>query len=302
MTADVIEAPPVDEAPPTRIIDQPGVYDLTDAEYHADPVPGGSLSSTGARKLLPPSCPALFRHYADNGGQHKREFDLGHVAHLLVLGAGPEPAIVEEKDWRTKDARNARVQAYRDGKVPVLRAEYNTAVAMAAALYADPLCAALLDPDHGAAEQSYFWIDAEFDVWRRVRPDWLQQKPWSRPKIVDYKTTMSVEPRAISRAVHNWGYHQQQPYYEDALPACGVADDAAFLFIFQMKTAPYLPAVVQLDDDAVLIGRERNARALEIFRDCQASGLWPAHTPPGAVTTISLPSYAERQHLAEMAE
>lgn len=286
----------------TRIIDTPGVYEMTDVTYHHDPVPAGSLSSSGARKLLAPSCPALFRHYADNGAPHKRVFDLGHTAHLYVLGAGPEIVVVDAKDWRTKAAQQERDAAYAEDKVPVLRAEDDAARAMAAALKADPMCAALLDPDHGQPEQSLFWVDPEFGVWRRVRPDWLQQKPWQRPIVVDYKSTTSIEPRAIGRAVHNWGYHMQEPYYLDGIEGVGIADDAAFVFIFQMKTPPYLPAVVQLDAEAVLIGRERNARALEVFRDCQASGLWPSYAAPGAVTTISLPPYAERQHLIEMAE
>ncbi|MGW9447058.1 hypothetical protein, partial [Bacillus mobilis] len=44
-------------------ITRPGVYDgIPEAVYHRDPVPGGSLSSSGARKLLAPSCPALFKY------------------------------------------------------------------------------------------------------------------------------------------------------------------------------------------------------------------------------------------------
>ena len=43
------------------VVDEPGVYDgLDEAAYHADPVPGGSLSASGAKLLLPPSCPALY--------------------------------------------------------------------------------------------------------------------------------------------------------------------------------------------------------------------------------------------------
>ena len=32
-----------------------GVYDIPEDLYHRDPVPGGSLSCSGAKKLLPPS-------------------------------------------------------------------------------------------------------------------------------------------------------------------------------------------------------------------------------------------------------
>jgi hypothetical protein len=42
------------------VITQPGVYDLPADVYHADPVPpelGGSLSSSGAKLLLPRPAP-----------------------------------------------------------------------------------------------------------------------------------------------------------------------------------------------------------------------------------------------------
>jgi len=38
------------------LITEPGVYALPADVYHADPVAGGSLSSSGAKKLL--ACPA----------------------------------------------------------------------------------------------------------------------------------------------------------------------------------------------------------------------------------------------------
>jgi hypothetical protein len=55
-------------------ITEPGIYQMTNEEYHAD---RGSLSSSGARKLLPPSCPALFRHAQDTPQEPKKTFELG---------------------------------------------------------------------------------------------------------------------------------------------------------------------------------------------------------------------------------
>ncbi|MBO0827768.1 MAG: hypothetical protein J2P24_08300 [Streptosporangiales bacterium] len=61
-------APPLalDTGAADVMITEPGVYNLPAAVYHADPVPGGSLSQSGAKKLLPPSCPALYRYWADH--------------------------------------------------------------------------------------------------------------------------------------------------------------------------------------------------------------------------------------------
>src|SRR5690606_30614366 len=73
---------------PTEV--EPGVYDNVPSEvYHSDPVPGGSLSSTGARKLAT-ECPAAFKHWLDNPEPSKKEFDFGTAAHKVVLGDGPE--------------------------------------------------------------------------------------------------------------------------------------------------------------------------------------------------------------------
>jgi hypothetical protein len=45
-------------------ITKPGIYPgVPDEVYHADPVEGGSLSSTGARKIL--DCPAKFKWERD---------------------------------------------------------------------------------------------------------------------------------------------------------------------------------------------------------------------------------------------
>jgi hypothetical protein len=285
----------------TFVVDQPGVYrDLPEDVYHGDPVPGGSLSNSGAKKLLAPSCPAIYRYEADHGAGHKDVFDFGHAAHLEMLGIGAPLAVVDAKDWRTNAAKEAKAAAYAAGETPILIEDYQTVKAMGRALRADPMCAALLDPDHGVAEQSLFWIDDEYGVWRRCRIDWISQRAGRRAYVIDYKSAASIHPDAISKAVHNYGYHQQHPYYMDGVEAVLDIGSPAFLFLFQMKTPPYLCSVVQLDPPAVRLGRERNARALQVFRDCQESGFWPGYSTN--VTEISLPRYAEAQWAAEQFE
>jgi len=88
------------DAPPL-VIDQPGIYpDVDEIDYHADtlltPSFGPSLSSTGARALLPPSCPALFRHQQDAPRVEKPAFDLGHAVHARILGIGLDIAVIPD--------------------------------------------------------------------------------------------------------------------------------------------------------------------------------------------------------------
>lgn len=270
-----------------------GVYpDMTDDEYHDDPVPGGSLSASGAKKIL--ACPARY-HYERDHPVYKGVFDVGSAAHKLVLGTGPDIAVIGAPDWRTAKAKAERDAARAAGKTPVLEPEYEVVQEMALAIRQHPVAAALLDPERGGqAEQSLFWQDAEYGIWRRARLDWLPSTPApGRFIITDYKTCAAADKASITKAVGNYGYHQQDAWYTDAVRALGLADDPAFLFIFQEKTPPYLITVAQLDYDAVQAGRLANQLAMERYRDCTEAGKWPGYSDD--IELISLPPWTLRQ-------
>jgi len=70
-------------------ISKPGVYDIPDKEYHADPCPVPSLSSTLARTLLNQSpLHAWTKHprlNPDHEPEEKRTFDIGRVHQVLEI-------------------------------------------------------------------------------------------------------------------------------------------------------------------------------------------------------------------------
>ena len=287
-------------------ITEPGVVDaMPDDVYHADPVPGGSLSHTGARDLLPPSCPAKYLHNRKHGRPPKSEYDLGHAAHRYVLGTGAALQLIDIRyddkhkrageivtDYKTGAAQEARDAARAAGKVPVLAHPLADVERMVAKLREHPLASRLLDPERCEFEQSVFWRDDEFGVWRRARFD-----AWSTD-IVDYKTTSSADRGAAGRSMNSFGYHQQADWYLDAAAAVG-RPARAFLLVFQEVEPPHLVTVAQPDEEAVRIGHERNRRALEIYRDCVQSGRWPGYADD-EVVQLSLPRYAIYQHEEQM--
>jgi hypothetical protein len=276
-------------------ITKPGVYDIPAEIYHADPVEGGSLSSTGARRLMPPSCPALYRHEQLHGRPPKREFDLGHAAHKLVLGSGPELVVVDADNYRTKAAQNERDEAYAVGAVPLLAHEYEQVQEMAAALRAHPIASKLFDPKRGVPEQSLFWRDPVTKVVCRARLDWLPDRvDGIRMIIGDYKTCASAETKAATKAIHTHGYHQQADWYLDGIYALDLADKAAFVFVFQEKTAPYLVNVVEADQDFMKWGRVLNDKARDVYRHCMETGVWPGYSDE--VELAQLPPYADKQY------
>lgn len=281
-------------------VERPGVYlGVPDEAYHADPVPGGSLSSTGVRKLLPPSCPALFKHWLDHGQEHKPEFEYGKAAHLRVLGTGPQLVLVDRERWDTKDVK-AEVKAIRDaGGVPLKRTDMEQIDAMAAAIREHPLARRLLAPDRGQPEVSLFWQDTETRVKCRARLDWVPDPGHGRPLLVDYKTCDSAEPEKLQKAVSQFGYHVQRGHYLPGARATGlVGDDAELMFVFQEKKPPFLVTVVELDPPAKRIGEHLAREARHLYRECTASGRWPGYTDD--VAMISLPGWVERQYEMEL--
>jgi hypothetical protein len=260
------------------------VHDLDAEAYRAHP----ALSVSGAKKLLPPSCPALYRYERDNPQQNKPVFDVGHAAHAQLLEVGAELVVVDADSWTTKAAREARDAAYAAGKTPLLTKDKAAVDGMTAAVRAHPGAAALFED--GRPEVSLFWEDWAHGVARRARLDWLTVHGGGSATVVDLKTCASAEPQAIGKAVANFGYHMQHAWYVDGVHALGLADDIRFLFVFVEKAPPHLVTVVELDGEAVRVGRARNDQALRIFADCEASGRWPGYAD-GAVT-VSLPRWA----------
>lgn len=265
----------------------PGVYDITAEEYHADPVPGGSLSSTGARRLITPSCPALFRHWADNPQLPKKHFDIGTAVHTVALGNGPELVTIDHDDYKTAEAQAEKADAYAVGQVPLLPHERRLVDDMAEVLFRHPLAAELLAPGWGEPEQTLIWCDEETGVWCRSRPD-----VHNEDEIVDLKTTTNANPDVIAKTVYEYGYHQQQQWYRSGHYAV-YGDYPRFRFIFQAKTPPYLVTVVELDDAAALAGEARNRQARHTYAHCMSTGEWPGY---GDHThQISLPPWAEKR-------
>lgn len=259
----------------------PGFYDnIPEADYHAA---RDSLSVSGAKTLL--KAPALFKWQQDHPVE-KAVFDQGSAVHAAVLGAGIESIYVAPfDDWKTKAAQAERKLAYAERMSPILPHDWEVACDMAEALRGHAVASALLS--EGRPEVSAYALDEEIGVLRRGRIDWLHPRI-----VVDYKTAITSEPEAFARGnVAQYGYHMQAAWYLDLARDLGHPAEG-FVFIVQMKEPPYLASVVELTAEAVERGRELNRRALERFRDCTESGVWPGFTPDSEITPIDIPRWA----------
>lgn len=247
---------------------KPGlVHNLSDEDYHADPVPGGSLSSTLAR-LLTDHVPAKGYERWRNR-KPTRAMNLGKAAHAHALGAGPQ-LIVWEHDGRTKEGKAERAEVAElldtEAAVAVTQDEHAQILGMAAALLAVPVVRAIIEESE--AEVSGFWQEGQ--VWCRARYDLLG------PLAHDYKTCLDASRRGFSKQMARYGYHQQGEFYQRGLQAIGhPAGDRPMRFICQETEPPYLVQIHTPDDEALSIARDLNDRAIRIYAEATTSGKWP---------------------------
>lgn len=264
-------------------ITAPGLYDLTDEEYHGDPVPGGSASSSTLRRLLPPYAPAIVKHEKDHGRPPKAAFDLGHAFHKLVLGRGSVLKVVERADgkpeWNTNEVK-AEVEAVRAaGHVPLKRAELAQAEAMAQAVRDHPTAGPLFAPGTGLPERSIFWTDERTGAPCRAMIDWLSILPDLPPVIVDLKSTEKPSLKSVLKSMGEFGYYMQDPWYRDAVESLGFAHhDIDFIFVFVGTKPPHLITLFRLDYDDLIEGQKQNRKALDLWMECTESGVWPGYS------------------------
>jgi hypothetical protein len=280
-----------------QTIPGPGVHDLTDEEYFGGELARESLSSSAAKILLKPGGPARYRYHADAGTvEVKREYDLGHAVHTWTLGAGPEPVLFpgtgkNPNAWQKDADKDAISKLRAEDKVPLRPPDWAAAKAMTAAVKAHPIAAKLLT--RGQPERTLVWADPVTGMLCRAKLDWL------RPDgIVDLKTCESAADDALSKAVHNHGYYISAAFYLRGFRLLGLdqADgrEPFFAYVCVEKEPPHLVHATQLTERTLAYGDRKVSEALEIYRDCTASGVWPGY-PDDEITDIDLPGWVRTE-------
>lgn len=262
-------------------ITEPGLYyDMPVDVYHADPVPGGSLSATRAKLLLDEGGPAKFRHRADRGQEPRAEFDMGHAAHALVLGKDADALVLIDADsWRSKDAREARDVAHAAGKTPLLPSQMRIAEDMAEALTRNRYAVESLQ---GEAEVSMFWKH-HTGLWLRGRADVIGEC------IGDYKTTADASAYGFTKAVWRYRYHMQAAWYR-ALHLWITGTRLPYRLVAQEKTAPYLVSVWEPTEDYLALGFADMTDAIATYLTCLDEDRWPGY--PDEVQILTPPEWA----------
>lgn len=259
-------------------IDKPGIYEMSSDDYHSDPCPQPSLSSSICKLLINATPQHAWDEHPRLNPNHEHEeaekFDLGNAAHSLMLSDPKAFAIIDATDWRTKEAKEKRDKARADGKIPMLAHQWERVQHMV-----DVGRLQLLNHDdakdafaNGKPEQTLIWQEGE--VWCRARLDWL---PNEGHVFDDYKSSETADPDAWRRIVESVGHDIQAAFYRRGIKALGLAKNPVFRFIVQENSSPFALSAIQLAPAFLELGDRRVASALETWRWCTKNGAWPGY-------------------------
>lgn len=299
---------------PDGLITAPGLYDMADALYHSDPVAVPSLSSSTGATLLNDSPRHAWAGHPRLGGAliddeddddarlPTRDMEIGTIVHALLLGKGPDIALIDAKDYKRTAAKEARANAYANGQAPILAADMkrvNRIVAEARdQLHADGLSWLFDSP--GWSEIVLAWQD-EAGPWCRAMLDRLVMAE-GRALIADIKTSgTAVNPigPGLGYKLADMAYEMRAAFYERGLVHLHpeLAGRVAFWHVWIETKPPFSLVVTEMDAASRTIGAKKAAAAIGLWRDCLAAGTgkeyWPRYA--GGLHRIEYPARSESQ-------
>ena len=292
-----------------------GIHQIDASQYHGDPCPEPSLSSTVAKVLIAQTplhawtiSPRLNPEWEPI---NKKTFDIGRAAHRAVLGVGddyeaiPESLLASNGAASTKAAKEFIEDCRARGVTP-LKAEEVGQIRMIADRVRARLDAMgiVIDPQRSEVTA----LSVVDGIWCRCMVD---NAPIDQSlPLYDLKTTAgSVHPDALARTVADYGYDVQAAHYLRTWKEA-TGEDRKFRFIFVEKTPPFEVGVIELYDDGLsrpasdyasdepLSGdwfadaEQKLSRARKQWRACLDSGVWPGYPP--RVALIGAPIWHRR--------
>ena len=265
---------------------EPGLHDISHADYHQDPCPSPSLSASLGKLMLERSPQHAWWEHPRLGGDKtgqprsravsgKRNVLLGQAAHAVALEDSWDSIeiVTGYDDFKKKDARERRDAALAAERVPILEPEADRVREMARELQANEWCAELL---HGQREKTVTWIEASATTiaWCRARIDVL--KPSGA--IVDFKTTELAPTGNGWGRRQIWEYALQVGLYRRGVAALRSSDEPPpFLFVVQEVDPPFGAGIFEFPPEAYEYADRLAERAVRTWARCVTENSWPVY-------------------------
>lgn len=268
----------------------PGVIVATDmpaSEYHADPCPTRSLSSTVARAMV-----GDLGGCAKMGQEHYSKttpaMNAGNALHQLILDADHGLEILDFDSYRTDKAKDARDAATAAGKIPMLRHKFEP-IDTAADWIIEHLQDAGLEMCHDPSNNTYNELTILYErqmqrgpIWVRTRIDHVKFYPGSGIDAFDLKTRSKrsdAHPDRVSKDIANAGYDVQAATYLDAILAAWpkYAERVRWYWVYAETAKPWLVSVSGRGGVFKARGQRLWNEACEAWAVGAHDGEWPGY-------------------------
>ena len=227
-----------------------------------------ALNQSGAKELL--KSPAHYQAYLARTREESKALRVGTAVHKLALEGldayNATHAIAPEVDKRTKEGKailtaeegalvdavaNSAARCMKDNGIVLSKTEV-----MFTAFIGDTLVKCAID---GISDDGY---------------------------IYDLKTCEDASAHGFLQAVRKYKYALQAYFYRHAVESAYKCRVLGFRFIAVEKEPPYAHAVYELGPELMTGAAFDFEKALALYKDCTASGHWPAY--PQQITTIDI--------------
>lgn len=263
----------------------PGIYQMTNEDYQADP----ALSKGGLVEFS--RSPAHYQAFTSEKREPTPAMLFGSQFHCAAL----EPDLFKKRyvvqpnvDRRTKagkDEWTAFEQSVKDnGQMVITQDNLDLCYWMCDSLFSSEIAKSLLSG--GQTEQSIFWQHPKWQFTCKCRPDCLNKE---HHIVVDLKTTTDASHDAFSRAVVNYRYHWQSAWYLDGIQEIVSPDYHEFIFIVIEKSPPFAVQIYRISHHDIYLAQEQIKPLLSRYAECLAADRWPG--PPDRIQMLELPQW-----------
>jgi len=250
-------------------------------EYRAFP----ALNQSAAKKLL--VSPAHYQAYMNTPHEETKALRFGTFVHSAIL----EPhtlndlyATAPDVDKRTKEGKAAF-------------AEFATANAGKTILDAEESALGHLVASHAKMALKHHKVafgvtEAMYHVDYNGIPLKAALDGVCGDYIWDIKTTDDASPAGMLKSIRNYRYNLQAYWYRLVYELATGHRPLGFRFLFVEKEPPFACSVCEVGPELMSWAIADFEKALTLYRDCTASGVWPAYPDDIQVIDIKTTSTA----------
>lgn len=225
---------------------------------------------------------------------------LGHAFHPGILEPGKfeKEFVILPADCMkgTKKNPNPGMQANLDAfktqcglnnQVIMTQNEYDNIMEMQAVVHNDRNAIDLLS--QGEAEVSGYCLDPEYDIWIKVRLDWLDK---NNRIITDLKSCADARHLLFRKSAFDHGY-DLQAFMGKYVAAQILGEDYEFQFLCVESKGYHGLKIWEADDEMLQTGYAKYQQAMKLYKECLDSDKWPGYdsTPK----PLGSPSYAKER-------